>query len=151
MHKTKCITKMEPKWMRIEGLSRENPEMKFGWLIQHFTEENLTSCFHELDGKKAVGIDKKSKDEYAVNLDSNIKKLTESMKAMDYYPSPVREVLIPKGEGRFRPLGISTIEDKIVQSMFSRILSAIYEPIFTDSSYGFRPQTPVLQRWVYCH
>ena len=130
---------METGLMRIERLSKENQEMKFKWLIQHFTKDNLTKCFHELGRKKAVGIDGKSKDEYGKNLEENIEFLIERMKGLKYYPAPVREVKIPKGNGKFRPLGISNIEDKIVQSMFAKVLNAIYEPLFSDSSYGFRP------------
>ncbi|MBF0299402.1 MAG: hypothetical protein HQK51_11820 [Oligoflexia bacterium] len=55
-----------------------------------------------------------------------------------YEGAPVKQVLIPKGDGKFRSLGISNFEDKIVQLLFSKILSAIYEPIFVNESYGFR-------------
>ena len=131
---------METGLMRIERLSTENPGMEFKWLIQHFTKDNLIKCFHELGRKKAVGIDGRSKDEYEMNLEENIEFLIERMKGLKYYPAPVREVKIPKGNGKFRPLGISNIEDKIVQSMFAKVLNAIYEPLFSDSSYGFRSE-----------
>ena len=131
---------METGLMRIERLSTENPEMEFKWLIQHFTKDNLIKCFHELGRKKAVGIDGRSKDEYGKNLEENIESLIERMKGLKYYPAPVREVKIPKGNGKYRPLGISNIEDKIVQSMFAKVLTAIYEPLFSNSSYGFRPE-----------
>jgi group II intron reverse transcriptase/maturase len=124
--------------MRIKKLSSENPKMEFKWLIQHFTKENLICCFHALDGKKAVGIDGRDKDDYAQNLEENVERLVAKMKKMSYYPAPVREVKIPKSDGKLRPLGISTIEDKMVQSLFEKILSAIYEPLFVDESYGFR-------------
>jgi len=140
MHVTECGQTMETKLKRIEALSRSNPRMEFDWLIQHFTKENLTRCFLELDGKKAKGIDGISKEEYGKNLEENLESLIERMKKMDYYPAPVREVMIPKGDGKFRPLGISNIEDKIVQMMFAKILSAIYEPIFIPESFGFRPK-----------
>lgn len=139
MHKTKCNLNMETKLRRIRILSNENPKMEFKWLIQHFDKENLIRCFHELDRKKAVGIDGVSKDEYGENLDENIESLLTRMKRLKYYPAPVREVKIPKGNGKYRPLGISNIEDKIVQSMFAKILTAIYEPLFINESYGFRP------------
>ena len=139
MHKTKCNFKMETKLKRIATLSNEGEKVTFKWLIQQVTRENLISCFHKLDGKKALGIDGISKEEYGVNLEENISALVEKMKNMDYYPAPVRGVKIPKGDGKFRPLGISNIEDKIVQMMFAKILTAIYEPIFVEESFGFRP------------
>ena len=86
-----------------------------------------------------MGIDGRSKDDYEKDLEQNIESLIGKMKRLKYYPAPVREVKIPKGNGKFRPLGISNIEDKIVQSMFSKVLMAIYEPVFIKESYGFRP------------
>jgi group II intron reverse transcriptase/maturase len=130
---------METKLKRIATLSSEGEHVTFKWLIQQVTEENLISCFHELDGKKAMGIDGISKDEYGVNLEENIRALVAKMKSMDYQPAPVRETKIPKGDGKFRALGISNIEDKIVQMMFAKILTAIYEPMFVPESFGFRP------------
>ena len=112
--------------------------MEYNCLMPHFNEESLTRCFYELDGKKAVGIDQQTKEEYGKNLPANIKKLVSRMKSMAYIPSPVREVLIPKGNRGLRPLGISNFEDKIVQLMMSKVLEAIYEPIFHDFSFGFR-------------
>jgi len=88
---------MDTKLKRIEKLSSENPKMEFKWLIQHFSKENLISCFHELGRKKAVGIDGKSKDDYGENLEENIDSLISRMKGLKYYPAPVREVKIPKG------------------------------------------------------
>lgn len=129
---------METKLRRIEELSSKDHRLTFNWLIQHVNKDNLIRCFRELDGKKALGVDGISKDEYAVNLDENINSLLERMKSLKYYPAPVRGVNIPKGNGKYRPLGISTIEDKIVQSMFAKILNAIYEPIFVNESFGFR-------------
>lgn len=135
---TKVKTKTETKLERIAALSGENPQMECLGLMPHVNKESLIRCFNELDGKKAVGIDQKTKEEYGKNLESNIENLLERMKSMAYYPSPVKEVLIPKGNGKMRPLGISTIEDKVVQRMFSKVLEAIYEPAFKDCSYGFR-------------
>lgn len=106
-----------------------------------FNQESLTACFHKLDKDKAVGIDGIDKASYARNLDGNIEELIRKMKDMAYRPGPVREVLIPK-EGKLgakRPLGISNLEDKIVQKMMQQILKSIYEPIFLECSFGFRP------------
>ncbi len=130
---------METKLKKIEKLSSENPKMEYKMLIGHFSKRNLICCFNELDGKKAKGIDGVSKDEYGENLEENIESLIDRMKKLKYYPAPVREVKIPKGNGKYRPLGISNIEDKIIQSMYAKILTKIYEPIFIEESFGFRP------------
>lgn len=124
---------------RIRERSRSNHASEFGWLMQHFSVANLTACFHELNGKKAVGVDGITKEEYAKDLDANIKSLVERMKGMKYRPLPVRIVHIPKANGGTRPLGIAALEDKIVQLMMNKVLEAIYEPMFIGSSYGFRP------------
>ena len=121
--KPKPIESLETKLNRIMLLSNKFPEKEFKWLLPHFNKENLISCFNALDGKKAVGIDGKTKEEYGLNLEENIENLISRMKTMSYMPLPVKEVLIPK-EGKKnekRPLGISCIEDKIVQSLTAKI------------------------------
>ncbi len=138
MDVTKSNIAMETKLNKIGYLSYQDSRKEFKWLMPHFSEENLMSCFNELDGKKAVGIDGLTKESYAQKAIDNIDTLVNRMKKLTYRPQPVREVMIPKGNGKFRPLGISTIEDKIIQSMYCKILEAIYEPIFCNCSYGFR-------------
>ena len=138
---TKPLSATATKLNRIAKLSSEDPLMEFKWLMPHINKESLASCFHELDGKKAVGIDGITKEMYGKNLEDNIEALIDRMKSMSYKPQAAREVLIPK-EGRpgeTRPLNISAFEDKIVQLQVAKILEAIYEPIFRNCSYGFRP------------
>jgi len=139
MGKTKPIKLTATKLKRIAELSGKDRGMTFNYLMPHFNKENLIGCFHELDGKKAVGIDRQTKEEYGANLESNLENLIGRMKTMSYRPQAVREVMIPKGDGQQRPLGISCIEDKIVQLMSAKVLEAIYEPVFKDCSFGFRP------------
>ncbi|MDR3491870.1 MAG: group II intron reverse transcriptase/maturase [Gammaproteobacteria bacterium] len=131
----------EMKLKRIAALSAANPEMIFTHVIHHFNVESLRACFHELDGKKAIGSDGIDKASYGKNLEANLQDLMDRMKRMAYIPGPVREVLIPKEgkPGSTRPLGISNFEDKIVQRMMHKILESIYEPLFCENSYGFRP------------
>jgi len=109
--------------------------------MHHFNYESLKECFYELDGKKALGIDGIDKETYAKNLDINLLELILKMKKMAYRPGPVREVLIPKEgkPGATRPLGISNLEDEIVQRMMQKVLEGIYEPTFLECSFGFRP------------
>lgn len=138
MRATDSIRKTETKLDRIAWLSKKDPQKKFACLMHHFNEESLKECFNELDKNKAVGIDKVTKDDYAINLDENIKKLVNQLKQMAYRPGPVRQTMIPKTGGAKRILGISNFEDKIFQKMTHKVLESIYDPIFKESSYGFR-------------
>ena len=102
--------------------------------------ELLLECFRRLSEHKAAGIDEVTKNEYAENLEANIRSLESRLHRMAYRPQPVRRVYIPKpGSGKLRPLGIPCLEDKLVGSALARILGAIYEEEFVEDSYGFRP------------
>jgi len=129
------------KLNRIAWLSKQDSEKEFECLMHLFNYESLTDCFQQLDKNKAIGIDGIDKATYAINLEENIKELIRKMKDMAYRPGPVREVLIPKEgkPGATRPLGISNLEDKIIQKMMQQVLESIYEPIFMECSFGFRP------------
>jgi len=133
---------MKTKFAIMSRLSADNPEMVFNQLMHHFNKENLLDWYHSLKGKAAVGIDGMTKETYGENLEENLEALLKKLKTMSYIPGPVRQILIPK-EGRTgatRPLGIGNFEDKIVQKGVQKILEAIYEPLFWDCSYGFRPK-----------
>ncbi|HEY9699964.1 MAG TPA: group II intron reverse transcriptase/maturase [Trichocoleus sp.] len=123
---------------RIAQRARQQPETCFSTLMHHFSVENLRVCFESLDGKKAVGIDGVTKEQYGEELEDNLQRLHQKLHQMSYRPEAVRRVEIPKEDGSTRPLGISCIEDKTIQEMTRRILEAIYEPTFLDTSYGFR-------------
>ncbi len=133
---------MKTKLTLINELSTNNPDMVFNQLMHHFNKENLASWYHSLNGNAAVGIDGVTKEKYGENLDENLDNLLARLKSMSYIPGPVRETLIPKeGKvGETRPLGIGNFEDKIVQKGVQKILESIYDPLFSDSSYGFRPE-----------
>jgi len=125
----------------IAWLSANNPHQLYHSLMHHINVDSLRGCFDRLDGRKAVGVDQISKATYGENLTNNLEELIGRMKRMSYRPGPVRQVLIPKDgkPGATRPLGISNFEDKLVQKRMQDILESIYEPIFLDCSYGFRP------------
>ncbi len=141
MESIRDLIDTDTKLKRIAWLSALEPEKRFDQLMHHFNEGSLAVCFHELDGKKAVGIDGIDKAHYGENLDANLEDLVTRMKRMAYKPAPVRQVLIPKEgkRGATRPLGISNFEDKLVQKMMQKVLESIYEPRFLDCSFGFRP------------
>lgn len=129
------------KLQRIAQLSKREPDRTFINLMCMFNKEALKECFKKLDRRKAIGVDGVTKDEYGLNLDENLEDLIARMKRMAYRPGPVKQVHIPKEgkPGATRPLGISNLEDKIVQKMMQRILESIYDPTFLECSYGFRP------------
>ena len=93
----------------IAKRAREEHELKFSTLMHHFSKENLEHCFHEQDGKKAVGVDGVKKEDYVKELDQNLSMLVDKLKRFSYRPAPVRRVMIPKGDGKERPLGTVTI------------------------------------------
>jgi group II intron reverse transcriptase/maturase len=107
--------------------------------MHHFTVDNLRACFEALDGTKAPGVDGITKARYGQKLAANLQALHQKLHQRSYRPQPVRRVEIPKADGTRRPLGISCLEDKIVQEMTRRLLDAIDEPVFLDISDGFRP------------
>jgi len=130
---------METKLERIADRSAHEIKPEYTSLYHLLNEELLNQCHKELDGSKALGIDRVSKEEYGKNLEGNIKDLVERLKNKSYRPLPALRVYIDKGNGKKRPLGLAAYEDKIVQLGLKKILEAVYEPKFRDIMYGFRP------------
>ena len=93
---------------------------------------------HQKRGK-AVGIDGVDKETYEEGLVEKLIELVKRMKLFKYIPKPVRRTYIPKANGKQRPLGIPSYEDKLVQYVMADLLNEIYEPRFLDCSFGFRP------------
>ena len=98
----------------------------------------LRECYHELDGKKAIGIDGVTKEAYGRKLEDNLQDLLGRIRRHAYKPQASIIVEIPKEDGSTRPLAISCFEDKIVQLAVSKILTVIFEPQFLPCSYGYR-------------
>jgi group II intron reverse transcriptase/maturase len=113
--------------------------------IQNLSSKINAACLLEMhqtiDGRKAAGVDGETKEKYAKNLLENVEDLVSRLKRDSYNPKPSRKVRIPKPgqHGKTRPLGISCYEDKLVESVVAKLLSAVYEPKFMEFSYGFRP------------
>jgi group II intron reverse transcriptase/maturase len=121
-------------------MARENPGMRFNALMGLlFDPEGLRESFERQDGRKAPGVDGVRKEDYAAGLDARLEDLSARIRRLGYIPKPVRRTYIPKGDGRYRPLGVPSFEDRLVQDRLSRILQGLWEPEFRDCSYGFRP------------
>jgi group II intron reverse transcriptase/maturase len=130
---------MGTKLERISQLSRENPNMVFTSVGHLINNELLKECHKNMDGKKAVGIDGVTKDEYSKELETNLDRLVQGLKSKSYKPKPALRIEIPKGNGKTRPLSIYSYEDKLVQEALRRILEAVFEPCFYEEMMGFRP------------
>jgi RNA-directed DNA polymerase len=127
---------------RIGEKARKEPGLVFTSLYHHITDaDNLRACYDTLPANKATGVDGVTKREYGKNLEENLQDLSARLKRMGYRPEPKRRSYIPKaGSEKGRPLGISNLEDKIVEEAVKRTLEPIYEAVFEDSSYGYRPR-----------
>lgn len=108
-------------------------------LICYVNAETLKVKHMEMPKGKASGIDKITWEEYNGNLNENIDALIAKMKQFSYRPQPAKRVYIPKANGKQRPLGIPCYVDKLVAAVMADILNEVYECIFLDTSYGFRP------------
>ena len=106
-----------------------------------FNKEILKECFLKLRKNATAGVDDVTIEMYENNLDANLEQLVGRLREKWYKPKPVRRCFIPKNsKGELRPLGIPSVEDKIVQMLLKEILKAIYEPVFRGCSHGFRPE-----------
>ena len=123
----------------ISGHARRDPDFQFTSLVHLLNVEYLRDCYNSLNRNKAVGIDDVTKEEYGKHLEENLEQLVSRLKRKKYKPLPARRVYIPKGEKERRPLGISALENKIVERGITWILESIYEQDFLNCSYGFRP------------
>ena len=122
----------------IAKRAAEEPECQFNNLMHLMNEKFLKANYYQLGRNRAEGVDEVSWEEYGKQLEGNIGGLLGRMKKMSYRPQAVRRVYIPKENGKLRPIGIPATEDKVVQKAMSKIMEAIYEQDFYDSSYGFR-------------
>jgi RNA-directed DNA polymerase len=124
---------------RVRRVAKQDKEVRFTALLHHITPECLRVAFLALRRDAAPGVDGETWRHYATEMEERIQDLHRRVHQGAYRAKPSRRVFIPKGDGRQRPLGIATLEDKILQRAVVEVLNAIYEEDFLGFSYGFRP------------
>jgi RNA-directed DNA polymerase len=124
---------------RIATQAQQYPDMACTTLAHHLDEAMLERAFQRLNPQSAPGVDRVTWRAYKENLGANLKILHDKLVTETYSPQAVVRRLIPKGGGKFRPLGLPALEDKIGAKAVGMLLEAIYEQDFYDFSHGFRP------------
>ena len=140
MSGTSSPESVSTRLQRVAKLSREAPGMVWTTLAHLIDIELLKEAYRLTRKNGAVGVDGQTAQEYAENLEDNLKSLLARFKSGTYKAPPVRRVHIPKGDGKkTRPIGIPTFEDKVLQRAVVMVLESVYEQDFLDCSFGFRP------------
>jgi len=135
---------MQTSLQGIAKKAREQKKHRFGNLYEMLNEEMLLDSWRFIRKEAAYGVDRVSAQEYEQNLEENVSDLVERLKRKSYRAKLVKRKYIPKGEGKFRPLGIPATEDKLLQLAVKRMLEAIYEQDFLSYRYGYRPNVGAL-------
>jgi len=131
-------TQTPEKLALISERACREPKYQFTCLAHLLDTGFLAKCYYQLGRNRASGIDNVTWEAYGEDLEQNLERLVARMKAKQYKPKPSKRSYIPKDEHSKRPLGIPSLEDKIVQKGMDAILKAIYEADFLDSSHGYR-------------
>jgi group II intron reverse transcriptase/maturase len=125
---------------RVRQAARKDRKQKFTALLHHVHDiERLRAAYLALQRDAAAGVDGVTWRHYGEALEDNLRDLAARLRRGAYRAKPVRRASISKADGRLRPLGVPTLEDKIAQRAVAEVLSAIYEQDFLGFSYGFRP------------
>lgn len=128
-----------PELMKVAERAKRHPDQRILALAHLIDEPALERAYRSLRRDAAAGLDGVTVEQYGGQLAANLQALRARMKAGQYRHQPIRRVNIPKENGATRPIGVSTVEDKIVQGALREVLEAIYEQDFRNCSYGFRP------------
>src|SRR5450755_2462312 len=125
---------------RVRQAAAKDTKLRFTALLHHiYNLETLRMAYFGLKKEAAPGVDGETWRHYGEELETNLQELAERLKRGAYRAKPVRRVYIPKADGRQRPLGVTALEDKIVQRATVEVMNTIYETDFLGFSYGFRP------------
>ena len=139
MQGTSSPDNISTRLRKVAEQAKQAPDMVFTTLAHHIDVVFLKEAFHLTRKDAASGVDQQTAAEYEEQLDSNLTSLLDRFKSGTYKAPPVKRVYIPKSNGAVRPIGIPTIEDKVLQRAVAMVLGAVYEQDFLSCSYGFRP------------
>jgi len=120
-------------------VARQDKDARFTALLHHVSVDRLRAAYRAIRPNAAPGVDGVTWREYGLDLEDNLRDLHARVHRGAYRAKPSRRVFIPKADGRQRPLGVASLEDKIVQRAVAEVLNAVYEEDFLGFSYGFRP------------
>lgn len=129
-----------PSLRGIARKAKQQPAYRFRDLSRCLNKTHMKHAFKRMNKKAASGVDKVTYTDYRENFDENVEGLIGQLKRQSYKAKLVKRKHIPKAPGKTRPLGLPVLEDKLLQTTSSDLLSAIYEQDFYDFSYGYRPK-----------
>ncbi len=125
---------------RVRKAAQAKKGVRFTALLHHiYAIDTLRAAFHSLERDAEPGVDGETWEHYNEDLEAHLAELSDPVGRGTYRPQPVRRVFIPKRDGKQRPIGVTALEDKIVQRATVAVLNAVYEPEFAGFSYGARP------------
>jgi len=125
---------------RVRQAAQKDKGLRFTALLHHiYSPDTLREAYFGLKRNAAPGVDGQTWQQYGENFEAKLLGLSQRLKRGAYRAKPSRRAYIPKADGRQRPLGVTALEDKIVQRATVEVLNAIYEGDFLGFSYGFRP------------
>ncbi len=140
MNRTQNRSSIYPELCCVQERPRVHAKEKFTSLAHYLSESTLLDDYNGLKAKAGAGIDGQTKADCACHLSANIRDLHQRLKPGRYQASPTKRVWLDKPDGGQRPIGLPTVEDKIVQSAVFEVLNVIYECDFHELSYGFLPE-----------
>jgi RNA-directed DNA polymerase len=125
--------------LQIAERARAYPDEPLTNLASFIDDALLNQCLDGLNKKGAAGVDGQSWSEYNERRAERLPELLTQFKSGRYRAPAIRRTYIPKGDGKQRPLGLPTVEDKVLQRAVTKVLTPVYEQLFYPNSYGFRP------------
>ena len=131
---TQSVEIVPSRLERLGKVARQDKNLKFNNLLHHITPALLYEAFNKLNRKAAKGVDNVGWHDYSVQLETKLTALHERIHTGKYKPKPVKRLWLPKGNGEQRPIGITALEDKIVQQAVVMVLEPIYEADFLGFS-----------------